>query len=240
MERSKRTILVVDDVPMFRELGKLFLARSGKVVTADSVESALEAARRTSPDLVVTDLHMPDRDGEELCRTLKADPSTQHIPVVVLTGTDASVDRGRAIRAGADDVLCKPLSRLQLIDAVNRFLRFESLPGLPRIEIDQPVHLVGDTLDAWGTVRNLSRGGLFVETECQLDVRSEVQLQFHLPESQAEIEPTAQVVWRRGNSGRPPGVGLRFVEVDGPSVRNLEDFVFEHSRLSAASAGGAR
>lgn len=237
---SKRTILVVDDVRMFRELGKLFLARSGRVMTAGGFESALEVAQRTPLDLVVTDLHMPNRDGEDLCRALKADPRTQHVPVVVLTGTDSSADRGRAIRAGADDVLCKPLSRLQLIDAVNRFLRFESLPGLPRIEVDQPVHLVGEAVDAWGTVRNLSRGGLFVETECEIDVRSEVQLQFHLPESPAEIEPTAEVVWRRGEPTAPAGLGLRFVEVDGPSVRHLEDFVFEHTRTSPATAGGAR
>lgn len=238
----KRTILVVDDVAMFRELGALFLARSGRVVTASGTEQALEVARHERPDLIVTDLHMPEPDGEALCRAVKRDPDLHDTPVIVVMGADDSKGRARAVRAGADDLLCKPISRLQLIDAVNRLLRAQ-MRGLPRIEIAEPVRIIAHQTEAWGTVRNLSRGGLFVETECSLAPAAEVDLHFSLPEAAGEIEPTAQVIWRRERSSDPGGsggMGMRFLEVDGVTVRRLEDFVFEHSRLSELRSGAAR
>lgn len=236
---SKRTILMVDDVGMFRDLGALFLARTARVVTATGGEDALALARRERPDLIVTDLHMPAPDGEALCRMVKADPDLGETPVIIVVGGSQPKDRARAVRAGADDLLCKPLSRLQLIEAVNRFLRAQ-VRGLPRIEVDEPVRIVARQAEAWGTVRNLSRGGLFVETDCSLAPADEVDLQFSLPEAAAEIEPSAQVIWRRDTNGEPRGMGMRFLAVDGATVRRLEDFVFEHSRFAELRQGAAR
>jgi len=236
VERS-RTILIVDDVPLFRELGALFLARTGRVITAASGEEALECVHRHRPSLVVSDFQMPDMPGDELCRAIKADSEVGETPVILVLSRADVHHRGRAVRAGADDILTKPLSRTSLIAAVTRFLHYDVLRGLPRVELETPIalQLESETKEHWGTVRNLSRGGVFVETPEPLDRSTEVSLRFRLPETDAELESTAEVVWTR-RKGRhpleaelPPGMGLRFLELDRREMESLDDYVFERA-----------
>jgi len=234
---NRRTILIVDDVPMFRELGSVFLARSGRVLTADGGEAALELARRQRPDLVLADLGMPGMDGAELCRAIKADPLLAGTPVIVMIGSDAPADRGRAARAGADDLLRKPLSRVALVETVNRFLAYETVRGLPRVELAQPTCLRVREATSWGVMRNLSRGGAFVETEVEIEPATELELQFELPEIEAEIAPSAEVVWQRPSNGLPAGLGLRFLDVDGRVARWLDEYIWEHSFLERSEDG---
>jgi len=231
---SKRTILIVDDAPMFRELESLFLARSGRVVTAGSGEEALEAARREHPDLMVVDAFMPGMDGAALCRALKADPALAGIPVVILTSSDAAEDRAAALRAGASDVLSKPISRVELIEAVQRFLRYRNVRGLPRAPFRAPVRVDDGHTDWLATARNVSRGGIFVEGGKEVAPQSEVTLEFDLPEIGIQVRPTAQVVWvQRGESA---GMGLRFLGMDGKSARLLDHWVHERSALGPLRA----
>jgi len=236
-----RKILVVDDAALFRDLGAVFLARSGRVLTAASGDEALRVARRVRPDLVLSDFHMPGMDGAALCEAIKSDPEIGHTPVIlVLAGSDPS-ERPRAVRAGADDLLAKPLSRIALLEAVNRLLRQDALCGLPRIEVRAPVALDVGREQQWGTVRNLSRGGLFVESECALRQHTEVGIRFTLPDTGTELESTAEVVWSRAPSApsstdeaasREPGrigMGMRFLELDAPAMRSLDDYIFERA-----------
>ena len=67
---AKRTILVVDDLPMFRDLESVFLSRYGRVLTAANGAEALETVRREQPDVVVLDFHLPDIDSETLCQRI--------------------------------------------------------------------------------------------------------------------------------------------------------------------------
>lgn len=239
------TILVVDDVRMFRDLGALFLAGLGRVLTASSGEQALELAREETPDLVLTDLRMPGMDGATLCREIKSEPSLKETAVIVMIGSGEAAERSDVIRSGADDVLEKPLARASLIATVSRFLRDDHPRGLPRVVIDTPVRMVAGDDETWGTVRNLSRGGLFIETQWSLMPCEEVELHFRLPESGQPVEPNAQVVWRRmpigASNTTPAGIGMRFLDIDSPTVRIVEDFVYERSstRPSAASQGAA-
>ncbi|MBW2420869.1 MAG: response regulator [Deltaproteobacteria bacterium] len=238
---STRTILVVDEVPMFRELGALFLARSGRVLTAAGGAEALELAQREQPDVVLTDLFMPDMDGEALCRAIKDDPDLQETPVIVMISGDHGRDRARCVRAGAADVLIKPLSRVPLVEAVNRFLRQGTVRGLPRIALKAPVGLLAENEEHAGTVRNISRGGLFVETPWQVPMRTEVQLHFELPDTDTPVTPTAQAIWHQENPDRLTGrgVGMRFLSLDGRALRTLDDYIFERMRpASGAGRGG--
>jgi CheY-like chemotaxis protein len=102
---NRRCILIVDDTPLFRDLESLFLARTGRVVTARDADEGLAALRRERPDIAVIDLHMPGQSGDEMCRTIKADPELRSMPVILVMGSDRPEDHARAIRAGADDVL---------------------------------------------------------------------------------------------------------------------------------------
>jgi CheY-like chemotaxis protein len=228
---SHRTILLVDETEWFRDLGTLFLARSGRVLTCGSAEEALELARRERPDMVITDLDMPGRDGADLCVAIRRDPLLAYTPVVVVIGSHRPEDHSRAIRAGATDILTKPLARAALLDSVRRLTGFERPQGRPRIRVAAPVRLDVDGTQRWGTLRNLSRAGAFVELPEPLPGGREVSLSFKIPGSARSIAPTAQVVWSRRAQASAPGAGhgLRFMAVDRHSIEALDEFVSERA-----------
>jgi CheY-like chemotaxis protein len=236
------TILIVDDVAMFRDLGRVFLARSGRVVTATHADEALALARRERPALILTDLHMPGMDGAELCRAVKSEPLLCHTSVVIVAGDGNAEDHARAVRAGADDVLTKPLARMALIASVNRFLRFAAVRGLPRVDVEVPVRIRVDREETLGTIRNVSRGGAFIEPArpLGLEPRMELSLSFRLTEAGRTLVPQAQLVWERSteNDG-PAGVGVRFLGLDRPSTSCIEEFVMDHAILYTRVEEGA-
>jgi uncharacterized protein (TIGR02266 family) len=228
---TQRKLLVVDDAAMFRDLETLFLARCGQVLTACDAEEAWEILHRERPDVVITDLSMPGMGGDDLCRRIKLDADLRRTPVVIVTGRDAGEEHERAVRAGADDVVEKPINRVSLIQAVNHFLRL-AVRGLVRVALDTDVHIAGAEYDIWGRSRNVSRGGIFVESERDLPPDSEVQLEFALPEQRDQIAPTAKVVWRRPASRvMPAGLGLQFLKLDREAARRLDEYVYERAAL---------
>jgi uncharacterized protein (TIGR02266 family) len=233
-------ILIVDDTPLFLELEALFLARCGAVLKAASGAEGLELARRERPQVVVVDLEMPALGGDAVCAELKADPELAAMPVVIVTAGDSGEEHARAVRAGADDVLAKPISRISLLQAVQRFVRFREVRGLARVELQGPVRLERPGLETWGIGRNLSRGGIFVESDERAAPHTELALQFHLPGARKPLRPTARVVWRREAAGRqPPGLGLRFLDLDRAAARRIDDFVYERASTRLDAAAGA-
>lgn len=121
-------ILVVDDVPAnVKLLEARLLAEYFEVVGAYSGQEALDACEYGKIDVVLLDVMMPGMDGFEVCRRLKADPTTQHIPVVMVTALDQIGDRVRGLKAGADDFLTKPVNDLQLMTRVKSLVRLKML-----------------------------------------------------------------------------------------------------------------
>src|SRR5271167_2134702 len=112
-------VLVVDDVPANVKLLEARLsAEYFDVLAAMNGRDELAICERAECDLVLLDVMMPDMDGFEVCRRLKSNPVTQHIPVVMVTALDQSSDRVRGLDAGADDFLTKPGADLVLIARV--------------------------------------------------------------------------------------------------------------------------
>jgi two-component system phosphate regulon response regulator PhoB len=121
---SKAKILVVDDEEDIRELVALNLAPEGfDVLACDTGECALDTARRKQPDLIILDLMLPGIDGLEVCKTLKADAKTKHIPIVMLTAKGEEADIVTGLEVGADDYMTKPFSGKVLVARVRRLLR---------------------------------------------------------------------------------------------------------------------
>ena len=121
-------ILVVDDVPANVKLLQARLAAEYfDVLAAGSGPEALETCENSKVDVVLLDVMMPDMDGFEVCRRLKGDPATSHIPVVMVTALDQASDRIRGLEAGADDFLTKPVNDLQLITRVKSLVRLKML-----------------------------------------------------------------------------------------------------------------
>ncbi|GAB5505716.1 MAG: PleD family two-component system response regulator [Rhizobiaceae bacterium] len=121
-------ILVVDDVKAnVKLLETRLLAEYFEVLKAYSGAEALETCENGKVDVVLLDVMMPEMDGFEVCRRLKNDPATAHIPVVMVTALDQISDRIRGLEAGADDFLTKPVNDLQLITRVKSLVRLKTL-----------------------------------------------------------------------------------------------------------------
>jgi two-component system cell cycle response regulator len=121
-------VLVVDDVPAnVRLLQARLSAEYFDVLTATSGTEALAICERAECDIVLLDIMMPDMDGFEVCRQLKKNASTHHIPVVIVTALDHPSDRLRGLDAGADDFLTKPVSDVALIARVRSLARLKMM-----------------------------------------------------------------------------------------------------------------
>ncbi|MEW6598171.1 MAG: PleD family two-component system response regulator [Pseudomonadota bacterium] len=124
-------ILVVDDIePNVRLLEARLSAEYYDVYTANDGPSGIAKAHEVRPDIILLDVMMPGMDGFEVCRRLKADAATRHIPVVLVTALDGRRDRLQGLESGADDFLTKP------IDDVALFARVRSLTRL-KLVIDE-------------------------------------------------------------------------------------------------------
>ncbi|WP_017305821.1 response regulator transcription factor [Spirulina subsalsa] len=117
-------VLVVEDSLAQREMISDLLKGSGLTVAvaSDGIE-ALEKIEQYSPDIVVLDIVMPNMNGYELCRRIKSDPNTQHVPVVMCSSKGEEFDRYWGMRQGADAYIAKPFQPMELIGTVKQLLR---------------------------------------------------------------------------------------------------------------------
>jgi two-component system, cell cycle response regulator len=119
-------ILVVDDTPPnIRLLEACLNAEYFDVLTATNGPEALKICQDGACDIVLLDVMMPGMDGFEVCRRLKTNPATAHLPVVMVTALDQPTDRLRGLEAGADDFLTKPIDEVSLIARVRSLARLK-------------------------------------------------------------------------------------------------------------------
>ncbi|MFO1090130.1 MAG: PleD family two-component system response regulator [Hyphomicrobiales bacterium] len=136
-------VLVVDDIlANVRLLEAKLTAEYFDVSTAMNGLDALESIQRVKPDIVLLDVMMPGMDGIEVCRRIKENPATHHVPVIMVTALDQPEDRVRGLEAGADDFLTKPVNDLALFCRVKSLVRLKMLT-------DELAARYGDNNDAW-------------------------------------------------------------------------------------------
>ncbi|MFN8484561.1 MAG: response regulator transcription factor [Anaerolineae bacterium] len=125
-----KTILVVDDDRQIVRLVRAYLEQSGYgVLVAYDGETALHSIRRDRPDLIVLDLMLPDKDGWEITRLVRADPALADRPIIMLTARVEDTDRIVGLEMGADDYIAKPFNPREVVARVRAVLRRTS--GLP-------------------------------------------------------------------------------------------------------------
>jgi two-component system, cell cycle response regulator DivK len=117
-----KTILIVEDVDLNRELLVQLLEDDYRLVLAEDGAAALERAAESMPDLILMDLSLPRVDGWEATRQLKADARLAHIPVIVLSAHAMYGDEERARASGCDDFLTKPLDETLLFQKLAKYL----------------------------------------------------------------------------------------------------------------------
>lgn len=121
---ARESILVVDDESDILELVRYNLMKEGyRVTCVKTGEDAIRSVKSKLPELVVLDLMLPEMDGLEVCRRLKANPETSQIPILMLTAKSEDVDVVTGLEIGADDYITKPFSPRVLIARVRAALR---------------------------------------------------------------------------------------------------------------------
>lgn len=145
-------VLVVDDILANVKLLEARLsAEYFDVLTAMSGPEALAICERSQCDIILLDVMMPGMDGFEVCRRLKSNPRTHHVPVVMITALDQAGDRIRGLEAGADDFLTKPVSDTALITRVRSLVRLKQLTDELRLRATTT-----QDLGVTGNVRSLA------------------------------------------------------------------------------------
>jgi EAL domain-containing protein (putative c-di-GMP-specific phosphodiesterase class I)/CheY-like chemotaxis protein len=129
-------ILVVDDAANVRQLAHMSLSAVGFEVheAADGI-TALATARRVAPDCILLDLALPDMRGVDVCRALRAEPTTAACTILILTVTDHAVDKVEAFSSGADDYIIKPFSPRDLVSRVHAAMRRRREGGDPEAQL---------------------------------------------------------------------------------------------------------
>ncbi len=121
---SKETILLIEDEKNIVELVQYNLEQSGfKVLKAARGNDGLDQARKNKPALIILDLMLPELDGIEICKILKQNDSTAHIPIIILTAKSTESDKIVGLELGADDYVTKPFSPKELAARVKAVLR---------------------------------------------------------------------------------------------------------------------
>jgi twitching motility two-component system response regulator PilH len=118
-----KSILIVDDSPTDRQFLSELLAKNGfQVSTAENADEALAKAKQLKPDLVLMDVVMPNLNGFQATRAISKDPTTQHIPVILVTTKDQDTDRVWGMRQGAKAYITKPFSESDLADVITQVM----------------------------------------------------------------------------------------------------------------------
>jgi CheY-like chemotaxis protein len=127
-EVRNSVILIADDTEQNVELLQAYLDELGcKIVIASDGQETLDRVADSKPDLLLLDIMMPRVSGYEICRKLKSDPATASIPICMVTALNEEGDIERAVEAGTDDFLSKPINRWELLTRVRSLLRVRHL-----------------------------------------------------------------------------------------------------------------
>ncbi len=125
------TIVLAEDDPDIREISLLLLRRAGhSVVPAGDGEQGWRAVLFHDPDLVISDVDMPEMNGLELCAAIRGNPATEHLPVICISGILMPGD-DRVTRAGATVLLHKPFTANDLLSCVNAAIEAQDSPARP-------------------------------------------------------------------------------------------------------------
>lgn len=124
-------ILIVEDETDISELVEYHFKQSGFPITSvQNGSSALEQVKKLRPALIILDLMLPDMDGKEICRALKANSQTQNIPILILTARTEELDRIVGFELGAEDYVTKPFSPRELVLRAKAILKRKEAPTL--------------------------------------------------------------------------------------------------------------
>ena len=208
-------ILIVDDVRMSVEIGKAFLEDTGcELISASNGREGLEMAKRERPDLVITDLHMPEMSGAELCRAIKDDPSMNTLPVIILTSDSNPENMAPCHDAGCDAIVKKPYKKGDIIESVRKYIKILCREH-KRAEVGFDVFYKYEEEACSALVTDISSGGMFVRTDSPLSIDADTEFSLvigNAPEPFGVEGTVVRTVPHSASSSydEEPGMGIMF------------------------------
>jgi signal transduction histidine kinase/DNA-binding response OmpR family regulator/ligand-binding sensor domain-containing protein len=203
---EKPIILVVEDNADVRTYIKGYLVPAYQVMEARDGVEGIEKAQETVPDLIISDVMMPKKDGYEVCRTLKLDERTSHIPVILLTAKAASESKIEGLETGADDYLIKPFEPKELLARVKNLIDLRRRLR-ERFKIAVPLKP--------GEVAVASMDDVFLKRVMSAVDRHMADESFHTEELAAEVAMSRMQLHRKltALTNQSPGEFIRYLRL---------------------------
>ena len=224
---DKKTVLIVDDVELFIQLQISHLGRKRyDIHTAGDGNQGLEMARAIKPDIILLDLVMPDMNGDQVCRTLKDDPETASIPVVLVSSGTREHSRSIIQSSGCDGLIFKPVRRDLLLSVVESLLK-TNVRVFERMVVVIPCTVKMDDSEYLGMIHSLGANGVFVRLDRPVIRGDMMEIKFQLPEVESGINIRAGAVTWCGSlrDGGPAGAGVQFLTISAEAQTHINDFV---------------
>lgn len=212
-------LLIVDDMKSFLDLEKAFLRRADcQLLTATTGLEAIRVAQAEQPDIIILDIEMPELNGIEATRILKANAQTSAIPIVIFSSTTRKQE---ALAAGAQEFVSKPVDEERFIETILRYIPLKFRKD-ERKTIDTVCRYSRSQEHGEGRLTDISISGCFLVAETPLWVGDSVRLFFTLPMSDMakEIQAEAMVIRKVAT-----GYGLGFTDISEGAKMFIGDFV---------------
>lgn len=225
-----KKILIVDDSNFFIEIEKAFLKRTDcLILSANNGVEALEVVQKEKPDLILLDLYMKEMKGDECCRLIKEDENLAHIPVIMVTSASHLGDRSKAVAAGCDDYLTKPVSKADLLRKVKKYI---DLPvrSQTRAPIYSKASYISCGKEYIGHVYVIGEGGLYIKGGKVLPVGEIVKLIFTIADIADRVELEGKIVWNTDERHSypielTPGMGIQFTNVSDEDLKAIKTYI---------------
>ncbi|PLY03315.1 MAG: hypothetical protein C0623_01755 [Desulfuromonas sp.] len=233
-EIEKKKVLLVDDVEFIVDVMASYLKNSPvEIVRAASGQAAIDMALLHWPDLIVMDVAMPEMDGPDACRTIKADEKLKNIPVIMIYDPDRDPAPDQLKTAGCDDVVTKPLAREDFLTVTHRHLfHIERRERRSTCQMTVDFTIDGESFQGLGV--DISRSGMYIEFRDKGLKKANVDLSFYLATiSDKQVMIKGRVVWinqghPRPNLSMPQGFGVEFQLIGEESKAIISKYLEEN------------
>jgi len=226
MRAVSKRIITVEDIYEFIDREETLLRREDlNLVVITSGEEALFRARNDKPDLLIMNFHMPDLNGYQVCRKLKGDDSTEHIPVLILaTPVDEDNDPGYLTEAaGCDGCIEKPIQQKDILPLLVKLLQIPTRRHL-RKNVSIKCSITDEDGQRIGTILNMTPEGFFVETTPAPWPGDIVTAEFSAADSDAPGRLQLAVRWSRDTDAHgPQGAGCEYLNPSPEMIQWLTD-----------------
>jgi len=233
MDSARKTVLVVDNAESFVKFLEIVLARLNYgVIRSSTVTEALGLTCLSFPDLVISEVNLPDGSGMDLLRSIRTGSPARATPFVFLSTTDSSTLRAEAAESGAQAFLTKPLNVRALYLAMEDHLerrrrRYIRLPLSLRVKLSLAGERKG-TISA--QTQSFGEKGMFIRSFSPDPIGSRLNLSVYLPGEEEPYRVEGEVIHsilppvRAGS----PGMGIRFLDMEPEVSRAFSDFMLAH------------